>query len=546
MSIPFAGFHARIGLRYGARDGDEKREGMLRSGNSVPARRVHDDNPAFRRGVYVHVVDTHPGPADDFELLCGLKDRGGHLGLAANDQRGEFRNDLDDLGLGQTRLDNNLKLAAGGELIQSALGHGIGHQNSLTCMEPARVSERSGMSKSAPESDSLGRLRMATFRWLRDKRNASRKRLPHRLLRPSCPSVKWSFRIATVAGIQVQIHFTFLLLLGFYAWIYYTEGGLDAAMYGVAFTLLIFLCVLLHEFGHAFAAKAFGIRTPDITLLPIGGVARLERMPANPWQELVIAVAGPAVNVVIAIAVFLLIGGVLPWHEFPLIDSAGGSLLTKLLLVNVLLVAFNLIPAFPMDGGRVLRALLATQMRYAAATRLAARVGQVIAVLFVVASLTRWGGPMLALIAAFVFLGAQQELAYARLRETAQGLRVGQAMITRFHTLPTSLKVAEIANTFSQSNQESFPSSTSSYTFRIASREELQRASTQLPPEASASSSRFILLHVGSQMRFRARPGVMRQLAHPLPPVVQNASGQIVGLLKLGQLAELSALRQPA
>ena len=303
-------------------------------------------------------------------------------------------------------------------------------------------------------------------------------------------SVKWSFRIATVAGIQVQIHFTFLLLLGFYAWIYYTEGGLDAAMYGVAFTLLIFLCVLLHEFGHAFAAKAFGIRTPDITLLPIGGVARLERMPANPWQELVIAVAGPAVNVVIAIAVFLLIGGVLPWHEFPLIDSAGGSLLTKLLLVNVLLVAFNLIPAFPMDGGRVLRALLATQMRYAAATRLAARVGQVIAVLFVAASLTRWGGPMLALIAAFVFLGAQQELAYARLRETAQGLRVGQAMITRFHTLPTSLKVAEIAG----ASREAVKGSSRSWTNDSASMasqagRNWKRPPTSFPPKPRQAAS---------------------------------------------------------
>ena len=118
------------------------------------------------------------------------------------------------------------------------------------------------------------------------------KLLPHLDVRPWCRSVKWSYRIATLAGIQVRIHLTFLLLLGFYAWVYYTEGGLPAAASGVTFTLLIFLCVLLHEFGHAFAAKAFGIRTPDITLLPIGGVARLERMPANPWQELVIAHRG--------------------------------------------------------------------------------------------------------------------------------------------------------------------------------------------------------------------------------------------------------------
>ena len=153
--------------------------------------------------------------------------------------------------------------------------------------------DMSRMSKSAPaEPDPLASLEFATFSIALE-----RTRLPPEnacltgLFGHRARSVKWSFRIATVAGIQVRIHFTFLLLLVFYAWIYYTEGGPKAAMGGVAFTLLIFLCVLLHEFGHAFAAKAFGIRTPDITLLPIGGVARLERMPANPWQELVIAIA---------------------------------------------------------------------------------------------------------------------------------------------------------------------------------------------------------------------------------------------------------------
>src|SRR6478672_6355771 len=222
--------------------------------------------------------------------------------------------------------------------------------------------------------------------------------------------VKWSYRLATVAGIQVRVHLTFLLLLGFYAWLYYLDGGLKAAASGVTLTLLIFLCVLLHEFGHAFAAKIFGIATPDITLLPIGGIARLARMPANPWQELAIAIAGPAVNVLIAILLWFTVVGNLPASEFSLIDTAGGMLSAKLLAVNLLLVGFNMIPAFPMDGGRVLRALLATRLRYVAATRLAARVGQVIAVIFVGASLSRWGTPMLAFIGAFVFLGAQQEL----------------------------------------------------------------------------------------------------------------------------------------
>jgi Zn-dependent protease/CBS domain-containing protein len=358
--------------------------------------------------------------------------------------------------------------------------------------------------------------------------------------------VKWSYRVATIAGIQVRIHLTFLLLLAFYAWIYYIDGGPQAAVDGVVFTLLIFLCVLLHEFGHALAARTFGIRTPDITLLPIGGVARLERMPANPQQEFVIAIAGPAVNVLIAIAIFVVIGGVVPVREFGLVDTASGTLLDKLLVVNILLVAFNMIPAFPMDGGRVLRALLATQMRYPAATRLAARIGQVIAVLFGLASLTPWGGPMLGIIAIFVFLGAQQELAYAQFRETAQNLRVGQAMITRFQALPISLRVGEIAKTLSESNQGVFPFVDEQLHFHgIASREELQRAVTQLPPEASASSVARTSPTLTPSTGFGEALELMQQSAEPLLPVV-NGSGQIVGLLGLGQLAELSALRQPA
>jgi Zn-dependent protease/CBS domain-containing protein len=320
---------------------------------------------------------------------------------------------------------------------------------------------------------------------------------------------------------------------------------LPAAAGGVTFTLLIFLCVLLHEFGHAFAAKAFGIRTPDITLLPIGGVARLERMPANPWQELVIAIAGPAVNVFIAVVVFLLIGGVLPLHEFTLIETASGSLLAKLLFVNILLVAFNIIPAFPMDGGRVLRALLATQMRYLAATQLAAKVGQVIAVLFIAASLTSWGGPMLAFIAIFVFLGAQQELAYARLRDTAQRLRVGQAMITRFQTLPVTLKVAEIPSSLAQGNQELFPFVDERlHLLGLADREELERAVQQLESQALATSLARPVPTVRPETSLAEALELMHKSSEPLLPVV-NAAGQIVGFVGVGQLAELSASKSP-
>lgn len=248
--------------------------------------------------------------------------------------------------------------------------------------------------------------------------------------------MRWSYKVARVAGIDVKIHVTFLLVLGYFGLIYWQQGGFWGAVTGIAFTLLLFLCVLLHEFGHAFAARVYGIRTPDITLLPIGGVARLERMPDKPSQELVVAIAGPAVNVLLAaILLFFLASGV---HRADLsgIEQTGGGLLENLLLVNVVLVAFNAIPAFPMDGGRVLRALLAMMIGHAQATVIAARIGQGLAVLFAVlsvggallqslvpGSLLEFfsGNPMLLLIALFVFSGARQELAQARFRSAVSG-----------------------------------------------------------------------------------------------------------------------------
>src|SRR5260370_8272591 len=164
----------------------------------------------------------------------------------------------------------------------------------------------------------------------------------------------------------------FCLLIAWWAFGYYAEAGSAVAAARVIFVLLLFVCVVLNEFGHAFAAKAFGINTPDITLLPIGGVARLERMPEEPLQELIIALAGPAVNVIIAFCLFLVIGtrGLLNPETVQ-----GGDMIAQLLTINVVLLLFNLLPAFPMDGGRVLRALLATRLPYPPATQIPATIG---------------------------------------------------------------------------------------------------------------------------------------------------------------------------
>jgi Zn-dependent protease len=217
--------------------------------------------------------------------------------------------------------------------------------------------------------------------------------------------MRWSIKLGRVAGIRIFIHWTFLILVGYFFFADLDEG-VPAALRSVVFVLALFVCIVLHELGHALAARRYGIETRDITLLPIGGVARMERMPRDPGQELVVALAGPAVNVVIALSVGALLLG---------LDTAGVVLsatmmrfLYQFLAVNLFLVAFNLLPAFPMDGGRVLRALLARRLEYVRATWIAARIGQVMALLFVVAGIIA-PQPMLAIIGIVIFFGARNE-----------------------------------------------------------------------------------------------------------------------------------------
>ena len=205
-------------------------------------------------------------------------------------------------------------------------------------------------------------------------------------------SMRWSIKIARIAGIDVYMHLTFLILLGWIAISYYLPNhSIDAAIQGVLFILAVFTTIVLHELGHALTARRYGIQTRDITLLPIGGVARLARMPDDPKQELLVAIAGPMVNVVIAI--LLWIGIVLTRGFTPLEQlvkeqpGVAGTFAERLFLVNVFLVVFNAIPAFPMDGGRVLRAILAMTMDYVRATHIAAIIGQGIAFLFAIVGL---------------------------------------------------------------------------------------------------------------------------------------------------------------
>jgi len=302
--------------------------------------------------------------------------------------------------------------------------------------------------------------------------------------------MKWSWRVATMAGIGIYVHVTFLLLIFFAGWKGYSvqQKASDALWY-IAFTLTLFFIVVLHELGHALAARRYGIGTRDITLLPIGGVARLERMPEKPRQELVVALAGPAVNVVLAI---LIGAGMMLAARFSSgeqVLSAGRGFITGLLYVNIVLVVFNLLPAFPMDGGRVLRALLAIRMDYVRATQIAANIGQGMAFIFGMLGLLGFmGGPMnplLILIAVFVWMGAAQESNMVQVKSALGHTRVGQLMITDFRTLAPEDTLSRAVDLLLTTHQQDFPVVVSGRVVGVLTRsalvQGLARLGSQLP-----------------------------------------------------------------
>lgn len=277
--------------------------------------------------------------------------------------------------------------------------------------------------------------------------------------------MNWSFQVANVAGIPIRVHITFfvILLLGGYQWGSLT-GTINGAVFGVALMSLLFVCVTLHELGHGLVARAFGVPVRDITLLPLGGVAHITKNPEKPLHELLIAIAGPLVNVVIALVLIVPLGlsigpmlltghGLLPEElgNTPSLTTA----LVWLFAANVSLALFNLIPAFPLDGGRVLRALLAMFMGFPRATRIAAAIGQFIAIIFGLYGVLN-GQFLLTLVAVFIFFGAGQETAVAEAKTVLDTLRVGDAYNKHALTLAVGDRVSRVVDYILTSYQPDF------------------------------------------------------------------------------------------
>ncbi|HEY2135116.1 MAG TPA: site-2 protease family protein [Xanthobacteraceae bacterium] len=350
--------------------------------------------------------------------------------------------------------------------------------------------------------------------------------------------MSWSVNIGSIAGTAIRIHFTFLLFL---AWIFvesWASGGAAAAWDGLAFMLLLFGCVLAHEFGHIFVARRFGVPTPDVTLLPIGGVARLARIPEAPSEEFLIAIAGPLVNVVIALGLVALGGANLDPQHLAAMESPQVSLVDRLAAVNLFLAAFNMIPAFPMDGGRVLRALLAIRLGHVRATEIAATIGQLVA--FGLGFVGLFGNPILIFIAIFVYLAASSEAQLAAIRAMSRDVPVSAAMMTEFATLTPDEHIDAAIETLFRTSQSEFPVVDGDHHLvGLLDRDHMIRALKTLGPDARVGT--VMATDIPTMSSRSCLEDAFRTLQEKSAPAVGvvDASGRLVGLITSETVGEM-------
>jgi len=349
-----------------------------------------------------------------------------------------------------------------------------------------------------------------------------------------------SLVLGRLGGTKVRVHWTFLVYLLWIGTAFLIAGGASAALSGLALVVAVFACVVAHEFGHILMARRFGFASPDVTLLPIGGVARFQAIPERPGQELAVALAGPAVNFVIA---GLLIGvvGTAPSPAGLAAMLRPSDILPALAVINLFLALFNLVPAFPMDGGRALRALLSMTLDREKATRIAAHVGQALAVGFGLLGLLV-GNPILIFIALFVYFAASAEAQSVRLHRIAERLQVADAMATELRPLSPSDTLADAARLLLSSEQREFPVVNGHEgLLGVLTREALIRGIHQHGPDLPVARAMLEGLPTASaDSPLEAALPLMESDTRPV--VVLDRQGRWTGLLTRENLGELLLL----
>jgi len=338
-------------------------------------------------------------------------------------------------------------------------------------------------------------------------------------------------------GVPIRLHFTFVLLLIFLVVI--GLGGNQSPGSYTLFVLALIASVLLHEFGHAFVSSRYGIRTLEIVMYPIGGVARLER-PAKPREEFWIAIAGPAVNLAIAgLILAILYSQNRPFNLFALTQPSADNLFDRIALGNLILAGFNLLPAFPMDGGRMLRAILSRLKSEYEATRIATWSGRMLAI-----SMGLYGFiymPMLAFVAFFIYLGAANEGAASRGRSLTQGIPVRAAMMTEFHTLPHGSTIRDAANLLLSTSQQDFPVVHGDQVIGLLGRNALLRGLANDGPASYVAG--FMEREFPSVSPDHDLSEVLPLMAHAGACVLVMQDGRLLGLLSSDNLSQFLLLR---
>ncbi len=363
--------------------------------------------------------------------------------------------------------------------------------------------------------------------------------------------MKWSWRMGRVAGIEIHMHATFPLLFAWIAVVMLRSGATAGAIFvTLALILAVFALLVVHETAHALTARRFGITTRDIVLLPIGGIARLDRMPREPKQELLIAVAGPAVNVVFGIVLYAILafsGGISELRELAAAESTRitpSLILAQLFAINLTLTVFNLLPAFPLDGGRVLRAVLAMRRKnYLSATLAAARIGRAFALLFGLVGLFVLDNPMLVVIALFVWLSAASEASAAQTSAALADVPLTSLLITDLHTLAPDDLLSAAVDTAIHGFQQDFPVVENGRLIGMLGRADLVRGLSQHGASAAvASAMQRTFPSANPDQKPEEVLKLLSASGTGAVPVVHD--GKFLGLLTLENTAEFLLLQR--